>query len=75
MFNGIKFFATNLNNKIPITLQFDGVNLWLFKLRLFARTEFIVWIIKGCKDNFIRNLNFVAKSEFVSKERTSAPVV
>ena len=30
-----------------ISLQPDGLNLWFFKYRLFALTEFIVWKIKG----------------------------
>ena len=38
-------FATNLHSVIPVSNQSDGVHLWYFKLRLFSRTKFIVWII------------------------------
>ena len=40
-------FVTNLNFRIPISLQLKGVNLWFFKLSLFNLTESIVLNIKG----------------------------
>ena len=39
-------FATNLNFLIPISLQFDKVHIWYFKLILFNIKAFIVWNIK-----------------------------
>ena len=42
--------ATNANFLIPLSLQFDGVHIWYFKLRLFNITAFIVWNIKGLRD-------------------------
>ena len=36
-------FATNLIFLILISLQPDGVNLWIFKVRLLDLTEFIIW--------------------------------
>ena len=43
-------------------MQFDGVNLWYFKLQQFDQTEFIVWNIK---DIGVRKSEFVAKTQFL----------
>jgi len=32
-----------------LSLQPNGVNLWYFKLRLFDRTNFVVWNIQGLR--------------------------
>ena len=41
-FSVMKFnLCHNPNSFIPISLQLHGINLWLFKLRLFELTEFI----------------------------------
>ena len=35
----------------------------ILNLRLFDLSEFIVWILKGCKEIGIRKFEFVAKFE------------
>ena len=55
-----RFFATNSNVIIPLSLQPDGVNLWNLKLRLFYSKKFMVW-----KDKKIRKSEFVAKTQFL----------
>ena len=57
---------TNILGKYTFPKEPDGVALVYFSLRLFDRTELIVWNILrstqlGCKDMGIRKFYFVAK--------------
>ena len=45
----IKVETSNSNFLIPISLQLDGVNFCLFKLRLSYLTVFLVWKDKGLR--------------------------
>ena len=47
---------------IPISLQPDVEDLWYFKLGILF-SQFL--ITKGCKDNGIRKLEFVAGAQFL----------
>ena len=41
--------ATNLKFLIPISLEYDSVSIWYFKLRLFDLTEFMFELSKVLK--------------------------
>ena len=56
----------NSNFLILLTLQFDYVNLWYFRLWLFDKTKFIVWNIEGFWLS-VAKIKELGKSEFVSK--------
>ena len=50
MFKGIEFLPQTSEFIIPISLKFNGANLWYFKLTLFDIITVIVWNIKGLRD-------------------------